>query len=75
MVQLTFLARMIDGLPLAASMDDNQVRSFVFVSISCSCNCAQDLAEYKNQAKQLLKKISESPHTRSAVDTNGASIF
>lgn len=58
MVQLTFIARVIDGLPLAASMDENQ-----------------DLAEYKNQAKLLLKKISESPHTRSSVDPKGASIF
>lgn len=58
MVQLTFIARVIDGLPLAASMDENQ-----------------DLTDYKNQAKQLLKRISDSPHTRCSIDTKGPSVF
>ena len=58
MVQLTFIARIIDGLPLAASMDDNQ-----------------ELSEYKNQAKQLLKKITDGSHARCSIDTPGSSVF
>ncbi|KAI3646150.1 hypothetical protein MP228_005751 [Amoeboaphelidium protococcarum] len=45
MVKTTILARISDGLPLAASMDDD---------------VTEDLTEYKNLAKQLFKKISSS---------------
>jgi vesicle transport protein SEC22 len=44
MVRSTLLARVVDGLPLAASMDDEE----------------SDLTEYKNQAKLLFKKLHQS---------------
>ncbi|KAJ2553228.1 SNAP receptor [Coemansia sp. RSA 1933] len=44
MVKSTIIARVTDGLPLAASMDDEQAES--------------ELAEYKSQAKAIFKKLN-----------------
>ncbi|KAI9505639.1 SNAP receptor [Coemansia spiralis] len=44
MVKSTIVARVSDGLPLAASMDDEQAES--------------ELAEYKSQAKAIFKKLN-----------------
>lgn len=43
MVKTTLIARVADGLPLAASMDDDETG---------------DLSEYKAQAKMLFKRLS-----------------
>ena len=43
MVKTTLIARVADGLPLAASMDDEE---------------STDLTEYKNQAKLLFKRLA-----------------
>ena len=43
MVKTTLIARVADGLPLAASMDDEETA---------------DLIEYKTQAKMLFKRLS-----------------
>jgi vesicle transport protein SEC22 len=69
MVLLTFIARVIDGLPLAASMDDSQV------SVALVATYPQDLNEYKTQAKMLLKKVSDAEHTRCTIDTPGPCVF
>lgn len=52
MVKSTLIARVVDGLPLAASMDDEE---------------HQDLSEYKNQAKQLFKQLSVQAEQRCSV--------
>ncbi|KAJ2161493.1 SNAP receptor [Coemansia sp. RSA 552] len=44
MVKSTIIARVVDGLPLAASMDDEQAES--------------ELAGYKSQAKAIFKKLN-----------------
>ncbi|KAJ1725618.1 SNAP receptor [Coemansia erecta] len=44
MVKSTIIARVADGLPLAASMDDEQAESM--------------LSEYKSQAKAIFKKLN-----------------
>jgi len=44
MVKSTIIARVADGLPLAASMDDEE---------------SEDLTEYKNQAKLLFKRLRD----------------
>ncbi|KAJ1942632.1 SNAP receptor [Linderina macrospora] len=44
MVKSTIIARVVDGLPLAASMDDEQSES--------------ELAGYKSQAKAIFKKLN-----------------
>eukprot|EP00123_Amoebidium_parasiticum_P001062 comp12056_c0_seq1/m.6766 comp12056_c0_seq1/g.6766 ORF comp12056_c0_seq1/g.6766 comp12056_c0_seq1/m.6766 type:complete len:217 (-) comp12056_c0_seq1:93-743(-) len=55
MLRFTMLARVIDGLPLAASMEDDSTD--------------RDLGEYKNQAKMLFKKLSDSSPARLSIDT------
>lgn len=55
MVKSTIIARVADGLPLAASMDDEET---------------QDLTEYKNQARQLFKKLSSNSEQRCSIDSN-----
>jgi len=44
MVKTVIISRVADGLPLAASMDDEE---------------SEDLTEYKNQAKSIFKKLSK----------------
>jgi vesicle transport protein SEC22 len=54
MVQSTLIARLNDGLQLAASMDDD----------------FNHLVEYKNQAKDLMKKLSQTSEQRCSIDSN-----
>jgi vesicle transport protein SEC22 len=54
MVKSTIIARVVDGLPLAASMDDEET---------------QDLTEFKTQAKQLFKKLAYETEQRCTIDT------
>uniref|UniRef100_A0A3P9K557 SEC22 homolog B, vesicle trafficking protein n=1 Tax=Oryzias latipes TaxID=8090 RepID=A0A3P9K557_ORYLA len=52
MVLLTMIARLADGLPLAASMQEDE-------------QLGRDLQQYQSQAKQLFRKLNEqSPMTR-----------
>ncbi|KAL7751878.1 SNAP receptor [Sorochytrium milnesiophthora] len=60
MVHATIIARLSDSLPLAASMDDERGDS--------------DLNEYKNQAKHLLRKLSDQSETRCSIES-GAYVF
>eukprot|EP00124_Ichthyophonus_hoferi_P004076 Ihof_evm1s408 gene=Ihof_evmTU1s408 len=55
MMLMTMIARVIDGLPLAASMEDESTD--------------RDLGPYKNQAKMLFKKLSISSPARLSIDT------
>ncbi|PVU91938.1 hypothetical protein BB559_003922 [Furculomyces boomerangus] len=55
MVKSTIIARISDGLPLAASMDDEQAES--------------ELSEYKNQAKLIFKKINSHSQTMCSIDS------
>eukprot|EP00842_Homolaphlyctis_polyrhiza_P005246 jgi/Hompol1/5722/HPOL_002039-RA len=54
MVRSTLIARVADGLPLAASMDDEE---------------AEDLTDYKNQAKQLFKSLTHNTEQRCSIDS------
>ncbi|OAJ40380.1 hypothetical protein BDEG_24124 [Batrachochytrium dendrobatidis JEL423] len=54
MVKSTLIARIADGLPLAASMDDEE---------------SENLADYKNQAKLLFKGLSHNAEQRCSVDS------
>jgi hypothetical protein len=54
MVKSTLIARVADGLALAASMDDEEVN---------------DLNEYKNQAKLLFKSLSSNAEKRCSLDS------
>ncbi|OLY81421.1 Protein transport protein sec22 [Smittium mucronatum] len=56
MVKSTIIARVSDGLPLAASMDDEQNDP--------------NLAEYKNQAKMLLRRINPQSQTMCSIDSD-----
>uniref|UniRef100_A0A3B5LUC8 SEC22 homolog B, vesicle trafficking protein b n=1 Tax=Xiphophorus couchianus TaxID=32473 RepID=A0A3B5LUC8_9TELE len=55
MLLLTMIARLADGLPLAASMqEDEQV--------------GRDLQQYQTQAKQLFRKLNEQSPTRCTLE-------
>ncbi|KAJ3399810.1 SNAP receptor, partial [Chytridiales sp. JEL 0842] len=54
MVKSTIIARVVDGLPLAASMDDEE---------------SVDLTDYKNQAKLLFKRLSQDSDLRCSIET------
>ncbi|PVV02250.1 hypothetical protein BB560_003305 [Smittium megazygosporum] len=56
MVRSTIITRVSDGLPLAASMDDEQSES--------------TLAESKSQAKQLFKKITPQSQPSCSIDSD-----
>ncbi|KAI9301057.1 Longin-like domain-containing protein [Cunninghamella echinulata] len=55
MVKTTIIARVSDGLPLAASMDDEQVE--------------MELVEYKSHAKTLFKKLNFNSEPRCSIES------
>lgn len=55
MVLLTLLARVTDGLPLSASIDNNENQ--------------QNLTVYQNQAKQLFRKLSPNSPSRCTLES------
>ncbi|KAI7903215.1 Longin-like domain-containing protein [Cokeromyces recurvatus] len=55
MVKTTIIARVSDGLPLAASMDDEQVEN--------------ELAEYKGQAKTIFKRLNMNSEPRCSIES------
>lgn len=55
MVRMVLIARVIDGLPLVASMEDEVTD--------------QDLGNYKNQAKILCKRLNDNSPARCTIDT------
>ncbi|XP_064649904.1 vesicle-trafficking protein SEC22b-like [Lineus longissimus] len=61
MILMTMIARVADGLPLAASMQDDQ-------------QAGQNMLEYQNMAKQLFKKINAQSPERFSLEA-GALIF
>ncbi|KAI9027958.1 Longin-like domain-containing protein [Hyaloraphidium curvatum] len=54
MVKSTIIARVADGLPLAASMDDEE---------------ADDLADYKSQAKLIFKRLTPQSDPKCSIET------
>ncbi len=78
MVKSTIIARVADGLPLAASMDDEEV----VATVPSSCTLSEysntlksmDLQEYKNQAKLLFKKLNQSNESKCSIES-GPYIF
>jgi len=60
MPKLTIIARVSDGLPLAASMEDDKYH--------------RDLDVYKNQAKRIFKQLSVSSPARLSIES-GSEIF
>ncbi|XP_040143171.1 vesicle-trafficking protein SEC22b isoform X1 [Ictidomys tridecemlineatus] len=61
MVLLTMIARVADGLPLAASMQEDE-------------QSGRDLQQYQSQAKQLFRKLNEHSPTRCTLEA-GAMTF
>ncbi|XP_072276274.1 vesicle-trafficking protein SEC22b [Pyxicephalus adspersus] len=61
MVLLTMIARVADGLPLAASMQEDE-------------QSGRDLQQYQNQAKQLFRKLNEQSPARCTLEA-GAMTF
>ncbi|KAI8881736.1 snare-like protein, partial [Backusella circina FSU 941] len=55
MVKTTIIARISDGLPLAASMDDEQVET--------------ELAEFKGQAKTIFKRLNINSEPRCSIES------
>ncbi|EHB01226.1 Vesicle-trafficking protein SEC22b [Heterocephalus glaber] len=61
MMLLTMIARVADGLPLAASMQEDE-------------QSGRDLQQYQSQAKQLFRKLNEQSPTRCTLEA-GALTF
>uniref|UniRef100_A0A224ZBV0 Vesicle transport protein SEC22 n=1 Tax=Rhipicephalus zambeziensis TaxID=60191 RepID=A0A224ZBV0_9ACAR len=57
MVLMTMIARVADGLPLSASVQDDQQQLGV------------GNTEYQNQAKMLFKKLNNQSFSRSTIET------
>ncbi|XP_077506032.1 vesicle-trafficking protein SEC22 [Amblyomma americanum] len=57
MVLMTMIARVTDGLPLSASVQDDQQQHGV------------GYTEYQNQAKMLFKKLNNQSFSRSTIET------
>ena len=63
MILLTFIGRVTDGLPLSASIQEDE-------------KTGRELVEYQNQAKQLLKRLTvRSPQQCSLGNSENTSIF
>ncbi|XP_019748723.1 vesicle-trafficking protein SEC22b-B isoform X2 [Hippocampus comes] len=60
MVLLTMIARLADGLPLAASMQEDE-------------QLGRDLQQYQSQAKQLFRKLNEQSPTRCTLEAGSMS--
>lgn len=60
MPKLTIIARVSDGLPLAASMEDDKYH--------------HDLDAYKNQAKRIFKQLNVSSPARLSIES-GSEVF
>ncbi|KAM4605098.1 vesicle-trafficking protein SEC22b-A [Polymixia lowei] len=60
MVLLTMIARVADGLPLAASMQEEE-------------QSGRDLQHYQNQAKQLCRKLNAQSPTRCTLEAGDTS--
>ncbi|OQV15108.1 Vesicle-trafficking protein SEC22b [Hypsibius exemplaris] len=56
MILLTMIGRMADGLPLAASVQDDE-------------ELGKNLIQYQSQAKQIFKRLSPSSPTRCTIDS------
>eukprot|EP00112_Aurelia_sp_Birch-Aquarium-sp1_P003257 Seg1363.7 transcript_id=Seg1363.7/GoldUCD/mRNA.D3Y31 product="Vesicle-trafficking protein SEC22b" protein_id=Seg1363.7/GoldUCD/D3Y31 len=56
MVLLTMIARLVDGLPLAASMPSDE-------------QSGRDVQEYQSQAKKLFRKLNERSPARCSIET------
>ncbi|KAH9641974.1 hypothetical protein HF086_010486 [Spodoptera exigua] len=56
MVLMTMIARVVDGLPLAATMQEDE---------QSGCN----VLEYQNQAKMLFRKLGPQSPTRCSIET------
>ncbi|CAL8281095.1 unnamed protein product [Lota lota] len=60
MVLFTMIARVADGLPLAASMQENE-------------QSGRDLQKYQNQAKQLFRKLNDQSPNRCTLEAGDVS--
>nr|XP_033771712.1 vesicle-trafficking protein SEC22b isoform X1 [Geotrypetes seraphini] len=71
MVLLTMIARVEDGLPLAASMQEDEQ---LLQSNSLCYQSGRDLQQYQSQAKQLFRKLNEQSPSRCTLEA-GAMAF
>jgi vesicle transport protein SEC22 len=58
MAFMTMIARLSDGLPLSASVQDD-----------VHTNSGRSIVEYQNQAKQLFKRMNTNSPARGTVET------
>ena len=78
MVFMTMIARVIDGLILTSSMDDEHVGEHHHHHLYHHLAFQQqdrELNEYKAQAKKLFKQLNESSPKRCTIETHGPYIF
>lgn len=77
MALLTLIARGSDGLPLSASIVDDEV---MFLGpVRCKCllkkhphlQSGRSFAEYQNKAKQIFRKLSNNSPNRCTIECEG----
>jgi len=76
MALLTMIARVIDGLPLVGTMqDDEQVATITFKIVSLPqlrhfhFQSGRSILDYQNQAKMLFRKLGTHSPARSSIET------
>lgn len=80
MALMTMVARVVDGLPLVGTMqDDEQVSNVLCISTDhfltfqfyflYFCQSGKSVLEYQNQAKMLFRKLGPQSPNRCSIET------
>ncbi|KAJ3552905.1 hypothetical protein NM688_g3910 [Phlebia brevispora] len=73
MVRSTILVRASDALPLAATVDDEQVRRTLLnhaaYALTCQIQTEQSLQEHKQQAKLIFRRITPNSEPRCSIES------
>ena len=76
MIFMTMIARVADGLPLAASIqEDEQVKipnfpNFKLLTKILSKQLGKNIADYQNQAKRLFKTLTATSPIKCSIESN-----
>ena len=76
MIFMTMIARVADGLPLAASIqEDEQVKilnfpNFKILTKILSKQLGKNIADYQNQAKRLFKTLTATSPIKCSIESN-----
>jgi len=72
MVLMTMVARVADGLPLAASIQEDEQVSFQpqkRLTRECSLQLGKNVVDYQNQAKRLFRTLTPTSPIKCAIES------